>query len=211
MSDSMTALAASETTGMSTTGFGASSPSQENLIELSHRAGLTGDSAVTRTDFGMRGAAGSAPISMDVLYQARDAGSKYFTKGLELLAQAAEHLSGARRAIEENDRVECASEVLRFEELLQPLFECRGIGEGFANVINTIHFSIANLQGAPLSAVQVTTIWRIIRELAAGPFLTFADSLRYVKDLRKAGLDLNSAFIEQWAAGLSDIGAESIR
>lgn len=165
--------------------------------ELSHAASVTG----AFTYYGENLEAVNAPqISIDVLYQGREAGSKQFVRAVELLGCASESLSEARTAFEDGDRVGYASEVSRFEQLLQPLFECRGIGDGFANVINTIHFAIANLKGEPLSYAQITTLWRIIREVAEGPFLNFKDSLEIVRALEKVGLGLNNSFLSQWAS-----------
>lgn len=141
----------------------------------------------------------ASPISMDLLYQGREAGSRQFIRALELLDQASESLSEARAAHDDGDRIGSASEVLRFEQLLQPLFECRDIGDGYANVINTIHFAIANLKGELLSEAQITALWRIIRELAEGPFLSFSDSLVFVKQLDTVGLRLNNSFLEEFA------------
>ena len=151
---------------------------------------------------------GSTPISIETLYQARDAGSKEFGRALDLLAKACEILSEARRAVEEGDQMGCQAEVLEFEQLLQPLFECRAIGEGFANVINTITFGISNLAGAPLNKAQVGALWRVMRGLFTGPFLSFEDSLGIVQDLEKVGLNLNSEFVSEWASESSTIGKE---
>lgn len=148
------------------------------------------------------------PISIDLLYQAREAGSAHFSRALDLLGQSCEHLSEARQAIQSQDRVTCASEIMQFEELLQPLFECRAVGDGFANVVNSIHMSLANLRGEPLNEAQITTLWRVVRRVASGPFLTFQDSLSELQELGKAGLSINSSFIVEWASESPDIGKE---
>jgi len=164
---------------------------------------FTGAASVTGTlDFenhSLPQVVNASPISMDLLYQGREAGSRQFIRALELLDQASESLSEARAAHDDGDRIGSASEVLRFEQLLQPLFECRDIGDGYANVINTIHFAIANLKGELLSEAQITALWRIIRELAEGPFLSFSDSLVFVKQLDTVGLRLNNSFLEEFA------------
>lgn len=144
-------------------------------------------------------AVNASPISMDILYQGREAGSQQFLRAVELLGEACESLSEARAALAEGDKVGSASGVARFEQLLQPLFECRNIGDGYANVVNTIHFAIANLKGDLLTEAQITTLWRIIREIAGGPFLSFRDSLVFVKQLDKVGLRLGNRFLEEFA------------
>jgi hypothetical protein len=145
----------------------------------------------------------SKPISIESLYQARDAGSERFIRVFELLENASELLLEARRAYSVKDNVSAASAVLGFESLLEKMFECREIGEGFANVVNTIQLGIVNLGPNPVSESQVALLWRTIGELAASPFLTFRESLRLVRELKKAGLDLNSQFLEEFASETS--------
>jgi hypothetical protein len=151
-------------------------------------------------------------ISISALYQAQEARSVGFTRALELLGQATEALSEARDAIQTGDRIAMASEMMTFEGLLSPLFECRQIGEGFANIINVIHLGAANLQGAPYSEEQVNTLWRVIRALSVGPFVSFSDSLVTVRELEKVGLSFKSAFFDEWVSETSTVGKEqSIR
>jgi hypothetical protein len=147
-------------------------------------------------------------ISIGVLYQAREAGSKNFNRALELLEEASEALSEAKVAVESKDLVARASEVMRFERLLAPLFECREIGEGFANVINAVHMSIANLHGEPLDDDQIIALWRIVREVASAPFFGFQESLKFVRDLELVGLRSNNDFLVSWASELLEIGEQ---
>jgi len=144
------------------------------------------------------------PIPIDLLYQARDARSASLNRGLELLSQAELYLKEAQSAAEDGLTAACALHVMSFEDLLQPLFECRAIGDGFANVVNTIHFGIANLEDAPISPDQIGAIWRIIRELSVAPFLTYAESLDRVRQLRKVGITINNSFIQDWVSGAAE-------
>lgn len=152
------------------------------------------------------------PISIDLLYQAREAGSPSFNRGIELLGDACDCLSEAKRAIEQDDRIACASELLKFDGILRGLFECRAIGEGFANVINSIHLSILNLEDLPLNNAQITTLWRVMRELSVAPFLSFPQSLEMVRQLKNVGLNINNSFLVEWVSEHSTLGdEESIR
>jgi hypothetical protein len=151
----------------------------------------------------------ATPISIEVLYQAREARSAAFNRALDLLSQADRSLSEAiATANEDGMTAACALHLMLFEDLLQPLFECREIGEGFANVINTIHFGIANLKDEPLNFDQISTIWRVIRELSFAPFLSFVESLEKIRQLRKVGININSAFIDEWVSGAVEGGKQ---
>ena len=182
------------------------SPPEPDPIMFSREATFTG--SISLSDFQGQRRVGTKPISIDVLYQAREAGSRNFNRAIELLGLASESLSEARDAIGANDKVACASEVMRFEQLLQPLFECREIGDGFANVINTIHMAIANRKGEPLTFEQINTLWRIVMTVLSGPFLNFSESLVFVRDLSKVGLGLNNSFFQEWASESSTVGTE---
>jgi len=147
-------------------------------------------------------------IPIELLYQAREARSAAFNRALALLSEADQSLSEAQAAAEDGLTAVCALHLMTFEDLLQPLFECREVGECFANVINTIHFGIANLKDEPLGPDQASTIWRVIRELSVAPFLSFAESLEKVRQLRKVGISVNNAFIDEWTSEAGEGGQE---
>src|SRR5258707_810774 len=104
------------------------------------------------------GSGTSTPIDIDVLYRAREARSSHFSSALELLARASGILDSARQAVHEGNPLESDNQFLQFQALLPKLFECRTIGEGFANIINAIQIGIANLNGQPLDAVQLNAV-----------------------------------------------------
>lgn len=196
----------------SSTGLLIEMPQQRSELEATWEASLTGSPQTSTANQSPPPVSMGKMISMDVLYQARDAGSRGFNRALELLTDAVEFLSEARDAAESGDRIGRAAAVMKFEELLEPLFACRHIGEGFANVVNTIHFAFANLKDEPLTNVQVTTLWRIFREVSSGPFLSFGESLTIVRQLNGVGLSLNNDFITEWISESSTVGEEqSIR
>ena len=208
MPTGLTSFSDAQTTGSHPTVVPISVSSRQGQDDSEPRANLTGLTQAGSQKQFTQTTSSADPISIVLLYQARDVGSEQFSRALDLLARAVEHLSEARQAAQSQDRVTCASEVMRFEELLQPLFECRAIGDGFANVVNSIHMCLANRKGIPLDERQITTLWRIVRETSSGPFLTFADSLSAVRELEKVGLTLNSSFIVEWASESPNIVAE---
>ena|ERR1039458_6752913 len=211
MSGLTTKLPDSETIAISATGLGPAPRERVQSPTPVDMASSTGAMVVRSLEYKEQQAVGAETISLDVLYPAREIASRHFVRALELLGKAIDYLAEARRAMETEDRIGCASAVLSFEELLQPLFECRAIGDGFGNVINTVHFAVANLDDLPLSNNQITTLWRVFKELAVTPFLNFPESLRIVKELRKTGLNLNNNLIAQWASESSEIESEGVR
>lgn len=146
------------------------------------------------------------PIDIDILYRAKDARSSNFSNALALLTEASRILHGAKQAVDEGSLLESDSQLLQFQALLPKLFECRAIGEGFANVTNTIQLGIANLKGQPLNAAQVNAVWRAVRQLSVGPFITFESSIDVVEDLDDVGITLRSEFLSEWLSETSTYG-----
>src|SRR6478735_4882083 len=65
-------------------------------------------------------------------------------KALKLLAEGVDIFDKARS---EPDVIGSDRQVLRFQAILPRLFSCRAIGDGFAVVVNSLHFAFVNLQG----------------------------------------------------------------
>ena len=132
-------------------------------------------------------------ISIDSLYPAEEAVRQEVFRALGLLARAIDHLGAARAADQRSDVMGGDREVQTAQSLLPELFECRAIGEGFANVINTLQITFVQRRGVPLTRDQILTIWRVLRELRSHLFLTFDDSLLLVAELENSGLEIYPA------------------
>ncbi len=129
-----------------------------------------------------------APISIDQLYHAEEGAKPELIRALSIMADGIEALGQSRRAIQESNLMLADQVLLKFQSLLPDLFGCRKIGDGFANVINSIHFAFVNRKGKPLSLGETTSVWRVMKELRNGPFLSFDGSLEFVAQLEDAGL-----------------------
>jgi hypothetical protein len=81
--------------------------------------------------------------------------------------------------------------VQRMQLALPNLFACRTIGDGFAIIINSLHFAFANLRGTPLSSDQLNVVWRILRELRARPVMSLDQGIQRVEELEKCGLQVD--------------------
>jgi hypothetical protein len=133
-------------------------------------------------------ASAASQVPIDTLYpesQGDDIG-----KALELLADGVDIFEKARNA---SDIIGSDRQVLRFQVLLPKLFSCRSIGEGFAVVVNSLHFAFVNLHGKPLSEGQIMTIWRVLKATRLRPFIAFDQAMELVIDLEKSGLEIDPA------------------
>jgi hypothetical protein len=79
----------------------------------------------------------------------------------------------------------------------RPLFRCRKIGDGYGVVINALHFSAVNRRGKPLSLDQITTSWRVLKELRNRPFVEFEEAVEYVTELETCGFEVDPPAVSE--------------
>jgi hypothetical protein len=136
-------------------------------------------------------------IPIDALYPATKESAPDVLIALGLLADAIALLEEARTASKARDMVMADRYVQRFQAALPGLFTPRGIGDGYGVIINSLHFAFINQRGKPLSFDQLTTVWRVLRELRNGPFVQFEQALDYVGELETSGLQIDPEAISE--------------
>ena len=125
-------------------------------------------------------------ISIERLYE-RTESSRELLAALDLLLEAKSRLQESRMMLKSGDALGADRSVTRFRALLDDLFVCRGIGDGYGNVINAITISLVNLHGRPLDIGQLGTLWRIIADLRERPFLSLEASFELIDQLEDSG------------------------
>jgi hypothetical protein len=145
-----------------------------------------------------RPAHGSAAVLIDIdhLYPKTDGPTPHLVQVLEILGQAIGVLEQARSTLRGNP-MESDRTLLRFPVLLRDLFKYRGIGDGFGLIVNSLHFALINQRGKPLNFDQVTTIWRIVKELRTKPVLSFDEALNYVEELEEVRLEVDPSILSE--------------
>jgi len=133
---------------------------------------------------------GRVVIEIDKLYPAVEGVQTDLINALGLLAEAITFLESARSA-RKNDPVSADRYVQRFQRLLPALFKCRKIGDGYGAVINSLHFASINQRGKPLGFDQITTVWRILKELRNRPFVSFTEALNYIGEFEATHLQVD--------------------
>jgi hypothetical protein len=123
---------------------------------------------------------------------------------LSLLADSIEVLGEARIADQKKDVVTADRYVERFQANLPGLFALRKIGDGYGVIVNSLHFAFISQRGKPLSFEQLTTVWRVVRELRNAPFVLFERALDYVEELEKCGLKVDPPIISELLKGTED-------
>ena len=140
------------------------------------------------------------PIPIDVLYPATEGAVSNLVKALSLLGDAISLLDNARIAITNREDIVADRFVQRFQHLLPQLFAARNIGDGYAVIVNSLHFGFINQAGRPLTLEQITTVWRMLRELRNAPFVQFDQALEQVSEIEASDFRVDppilSAFTE---------------
>ena len=149
-------------------------------------------------------ATAAAIIEIDKLYPEEAGVSSDILTVLTLLSEAGQILEEARTASRRKDLVTSDRYVQRFQALLPRLFASRGVGDGYAVVINSLHFAFVALRGKPVSFEQLTTIWRVLRELRNRPFIPFEQALDSATELENAGLQIDPPIIGQLVGDTDD-------
>lgn len=140
-----------------------------------------------------RSAAAAAPalIEIDKLYPADKDSRSQLIAALGLLADAISLLEKARISLAHHQIMDADRYAQKFETLLMPLFAQRKIGDGYASAINSLHFALINQHGVPLTFEQLTTVWRILKELRDAPFISFERSLKWVEEFEECHLKVD--------------------
>jgi hypothetical protein len=142
-----------------------------------------------RSDYS--GSATAVLIEIDKLYPAEENSKSELIAALGLLADAISFLEQARISAREKKLIDSDRYSQRFQALLGPLFAKRKIGDGFGSTINSLHFAMINQHGKPVTFEQLTTIWRVLRELRSAPYISFDQSLKWVEEFEECKLKVD--------------------
>jgi hypothetical protein len=153
-----------------------------------------------RTDY--IGAALPMLIEIDKLYPAEENSKSEIIGALGLLADAISLLEKARISANEKRFVDSDRYTQRFQTLLPSLFARRKVGDGFGTTINSLHFAMINQHGKPLSFEQLTTVWRVLKELRNAPFISLDQSIKWVEDFEECELKVDPPVLADLIEGL---------
>jgi hypothetical protein len=153
---------------------------------------------------GVRGSGALAPIEIDKLYPVREGSGQAVVRALELLAQAIDFLNQARVALREDGASAADRCTQRFKLLLPELFACRKIGDGYALIINSLHFAFIHLHGKPLTGEQLTTVWRVLKELRNRPLVSFDQAIAVVSEIESIGFQVDPPILSKLLPDLED-------
>lgn len=163
---------------------------------------LSGTQRPTRPGLAYERASGSGalavvPIDIDKLYPATIGSLSDLATALGLLAEAIRLIGEARASMQKKEFVASDRYVQRFQANLPALFTPRKIGDGYAVIVNSLHVAFINQRGRPLNIDQLTTVWRVLRELRNAPFIQFEQALGFVNEIEKCGLQVDPPIVSE--------------
>lgn len=127
-------------------------------------------------------------IDIDRLWEAPPSGRANISRALELLKEASDYLSEARK---HDDALQADRYVQHVQLTLPKLFACRSVGDGFGVIVNSLHFAFVNLHGKPLTRDQINVVWRVLRELRSRPVMPLERGIQQVEEFEEHGLEVD--------------------
>lgn len=152
----------------------------------------------------MKRVVGLNTIEIDKLYPATKESASDLISALGLLADAINLLEKARVASQKADPLESDRYSQRFQVILTRLFAYRKVGDGYAVIINSLQFAFINQKGKPLNLSQLTTVWRVMRELRNRPFIVLDEALNYVQEIEDSGMEVDPPILGEFLAMFED-------
>jgi hypothetical protein len=163
----------------------------------------------TRADVVSFGTGSPIPVTFEPLIDTRRLYPEGETdsnvdKALRFLNEALARLDESRKAFIDGDLPDAYRRLFHFQALLETLFGCSSIGEGYAAIVNALHFAFVNGAAASCTEQQVNTIWRVLRELRTRPFMKLEAAADVVDELEESGLAVNPAELIDVLADFDD-------
>lgn len=142
-------------------------------------------------------------ISIDEIYRTPEADTK-IGNVLKMLRDSASSCDKAVTALGDSDPVGADSLMLEVRAVLPELFCNRGIGDGFAEIVNALESAFENLGGEMFSLAQISAVRDALTGARNEPRMSFEKSLRYVLALEDVGLKTEPADIDTLAGCLDE-------
>lgn len=149
-------------------------------------------------------AKGFTYISSSDLYSDAEVASFEVTQAMSLLREGAQCLDDAENALYIGAVLESDMAVERFFALLPELFCCRGIGDGYAAVVQAMHYSLYNNKGMPIDLARIRALKGCVRSLLSGVFVAFDRALNFIHSLESAGFNVEPDILEVVSEILTD-------
>lgn len=120
--------------------------------------------------------------SIDELYSNPEFTSRELQIALRLLGESISLSTLALDELRSGDRLASHEATLSLQSRLPELFACRGLGDGYGAIVNSIQLALINRRGQPLDENQLNSLRNLLKELRAQPFIRFDKARKLIKE-----------------------------
>jgi hypothetical protein len=130
-------------------------------------------------------------ISNEELYPVREQYNPALATAGQLLDEGICLVNESIKMLIDDDLISSDDSIQRFQALLPELFCCRGLGDGFGAVINSIYHSIGNMNNSPMNQTQLHAILNILKRIHTEPFIEYDEAVEEILHLETAGFEVS--------------------
>lgn len=130
-------------------------------------------------------------ISTEDLYPVREQYNPALTTADQLLEEGINLVNESINMLIYDDLISSDDAIQRFQALLPELFCCRGLGDGFGAVINSIFHAIGNMEDTPMNETQLRAILNILKRIHTEPFIEYDEAVEELMNLEAAGFEVS--------------------
>ncbi len=152
-----------------------------------HKPSINTDLTVSETSHGY--------INNEDLYPVREQLNPSLYTAINLLEEAIEIVSESIQMLLEDDLISSDDALQRFQALLPELFCCRGLGDGFGSIINSLFHSIGNINH-PTTEVQLKALLKTLKRIHSEPFIEYDEAVEEILCLEEVGLEVSPPHLE---------------
>lgn len=134
-------------------------------------------------------------ITTEDLYPVREEYNPSLTTAIKLLEEGIDLVNESIETFLTDDLISADDAIQRFQALLPELFCCRGLGDGFGSVINSIYHALNNIDNAPLNESQSRSILTILKRIYTEPFIEYEETVEEIMHLESAGFEVSPSHL----------------
>ena len=135
-------------------------------------------------------------INTQDLYPASQELQPELARAFTLLDEATKKLDNSILAINDNDEITSDDCIQQLRMLLPELFCCRTLGDGFASVINAVHYSIENQEDKFFNHSELSVLKFALNRIKTEPFISFDEAVDEVILLEDKGFIVTPTKLE---------------
>lgn len=136
------------------------------------------------------------PASLQEIYRESVAGRSALGRAISLINQAVVHLEQGQEAARQDDHLILDNEMMLLRPVVDELFCCRRVGDGFGMAVNAARIAVHHLDGSLPTEAQVGALRLHFERLRSTVNPTAYDASLLVERLAESGLQVEPPGLE---------------